>query len=156
MYKRQSLYWKKVHHKPKKFSKSFIPVTLLKVSLPLLFVQATNTISNSIDSITIGFFLSMKDVGLYAVAFKIALMSSFFLQVTNAILAPKVATMFSNNEIDKLEKMVQRVTLILMLIGFTVLLVVITGGKYVLLIWGSDFSEAYIPLVILSLSLIHI
>jgi O-antigen/teichoic acid export membrane protein len=146
-----SLYWKEVHHKAENISKAFIPITLLKVGLPLLFVQATNTIANSIDSIMIGSFLSMKDVGLYAVAFRIAFVSSFFLQVTNAVLAPKVATMFANNEIDKLERMVQKVTGVLILIGIVGLLVVIFGGKFMLSLWGQEFSEAYYPLIILSI-----
>ena len=145
------LYWKKVHVLKEKPIKEFIPKTLLRVGLPLLFVQATNTIASNIDSIMIGSFLSVKEVGLYAVAFKIAFMSSFFLMVTNAVLAPKVATLFANKEIKKLEKIVQKVTGIMILIGVVLFLLFVFGGKYILPIWGNEFTEGYYPLIILSI-----
>ena len=145
------LYWKKVHVLKEKPIKEFIPKTLLRVGLPLLFVQATNTIASNIDSIMIGSFLSVKEVGLYAVAFKIAFMSSFFLMVTNAVLAPKVATLFANKEIKKLEKIVQKVTGIMILIGVVLFLLIVFGGKYILPIWGNEFTEGYYPLIILSI-----
>ncbi len=146
-----SLYWKKVHITQKGSIKKFIPKALLQVSLPLLFVQATNTIANSVDTIMIGSFLSAKEVGIYAVAFKIAFVSSFLLQITNAVLAPKVASLFANNELQKLEQIVQKVTRILMLIGILGLLIIIFTGKYILPIWGNEFSQAYIPMIILSI-----
>ena len=146
-----TLYWKKNYVLKEKSIKEFIPKALLRVSLPLLLVQVTNNIAGSIDSIMIGSFLSVKEVGLYAVAFKIAFASSFFLMVTNAVLAPKVATLFANKEIKKIEKTVQKVTSILVLFGIIGLLFIVLGGKYILPIWGNEFTAGYYPLIILSI-----
>ena len=98
----------------------------------------------------IGSFLSVKEVGLYAVAFKIAFVSSFFLQVTNAVLAPKIASLFAENKVKDLEKTIQKVTTNLTLIGLGGLVVIILVAPYALKLWGDVFTAAYIPLIILS------
>ena len=146
------IYWRKISKiTDNHYKHQFIPTSLLKVGLPLLFVQATNTIANSVDSIMIGSILTSKDVGLYAVAFKIAFVSSFFLMVTNAVLAPKIASLYAENKIIDLEKTIQKVTKILILIGVGSFLLIIFVGPFALKIWGFQFSNAYVPLIILSI-----
>jgi len=142
-------YWKRIHHPATKTS--FIPRQLFKVALPLLFVQATNTIASSIDTLMIGTFLDAKAVGLYSVTLRIAFVSSFFLQVTNAALGPKVASMFANNQLDDLQTTIQKVTKGLTLISIAIFLVIVFAGKILLNIWGTEFSTAYWPLIILSI-----
>lgn len=147
-----SVYWYKVvaHIKHIK-TKEFIPKPLLKVALPMLFIQATNNIASNIDSVMIGSFLSVKEVGIYAVAFKIAFVSSFLLMVTNAAIAPKIAAMYANKEIKEMEKLVQKITRGLAILAILSLIIIFFAGKYVLLIWGDEFTTAYLPLLILSI-----
>jgi O-antigen/teichoic acid export membrane protein len=142
------LYWKNIRQPSTKTK--FIARQILKVALPLLFVQATNTIASSIDSLMIGGFLNAKAVGLYAVAIRIAFVSSFFLQVTNAVLGPKVAAMFANGQIKEMEILIQNVTKGLFILALFVFVIILVAGKYVLLIWGKEFQQAFIPLIILS------
>jgi len=141
-------YWKKIHHPAIKTS--FIPKQLFKVALPLLFVQATNTIASSIDTLMIGTFLDAKAVGLYSVALRMAFVSSFFLQVTNTVLAPKVASMYANNQKKELENTIQKVTKVLGFISIIFFSIIILAGKSILNIWGPEFKQAYWPLIILS------
>ncbi len=142
------IYWKIIHHSSN--NKKFIHKPILKVALPLLFAQATSIIANSADVIMIGWLMSAKDVGLYSVAAKIAIISTIFLQVTNAVIAPKVAAMYAENKIKEIEKVVQRVTKYLTIIGIAIFMLIIMTGQFVLLIWGEEFRVSYFALIILS------
>ena len=123
---------------------------LLKTSLPLFIVSLSSIIATKFDIIVLGLFEDSKAVGLYSVASMIAFITSFFLIVSNSALAPKIATLFKDNRIKELEKMVQTITKGLTIIAGTQLLVVILFGKYILNIWGYEFIDAYWALVILS------
>jgi O-antigen/teichoic acid export membrane protein len=143
-------YWKLIRQPSNK--KKFIPKPILKVALPLLFARAVGIIATSADVVMIGWLLSARDVGLYSVAANISIVSTIFLQVTNSVIAPKVASMFAENKIKEMEKMIQGVTKYLFLIGVSIFLIILILGKFLLFIWGHPFVEAYEVLIILSFS----
>ncbi|WKN32550.1 oligosaccharide flippase family protein [Porifericola rhodea] len=130
-------------------SKKYVGGSLLKAGLPLLFVQATHNIANSIDTIMIGGYLTPKDVGIYSIAYKLAFVSSFILQITNAVLAPRIASMYANDQIPAMQKMISKVNIGLFIAGAGSFLVLVLAGKFMLRIWGSEFDDGYIPLLIL-------
>jgi len=144
-----SIYWKRIHHPTK--HKEFIPKPILKVALPLLFARASAMIANSTDIIMIGWLLTAKDVGLYSVAAKIAIVSTIYLQVTNSVIAPKVASMYNENKIKEMEKMIQKVTKYLTIIASLFFIFIFLFGNLVLSIWGGEFINSYSVLIILSL-----
>jgi O-antigen/teichoic acid export membrane protein len=90
-------------------------------------------------------------VGLYSVAARIALLTSFFLQVTNAAISPKIAALYEEGKKYEMEKMVQSVTLGLIGIALFAVLIFVLFGKSILSIWGIEFQSAYPLLVILSI-----
>ncbi len=125
---------------------------LLKVSLPLLLSSAVNILSASVDTIMLGWLLNAKSLGYYSIALKIALMSSFVLQVSNNAIMPKVASMFANGKIHELEEAIQNITKGLFLFSVVSLIMIVLCGKPVLGIWGEEFKSAYASLVILSIA----
>lgn len=134
------------------FKKSkLIPKQMFRVALPLIFVQGISVVSQSIDSLMIGSMLDVESVGIYSVSFRIALISSFLLMVTNSVLAPKVASMFANNKLQEMEVLIQTITKLLCYISLFVLAVLVIFGKSILSIWGIEFVQGYWPMVILSL-----
>lgn len=137
------------YRKKKNSSLKYIGSNLLKVGLPLLFVQATNTIANSIDTIMIGVYMTPKDVGVYSIAYKLAFVSSFLLQITNAVLSPRIAAMYANNQIDQLQAIVKKISKVLFLMGILSFIVLLVSGRLMLGIWGAEFIEGYVPLLIL-------
>lgn len=124
---------------------------MFNMALPLLLVMATVIISESADTIMLGWLSNPEEVGLYSVAARLALLVSFFLQVSNSAISPKLASLFADKRIDEMEKMVKRVTGGLILIAVASLLIFIFGGKLILSLWGSEFTEAYLVLVILGI-----
>ena len=117
---------------------------LFKTSIPLMFVSMTLLLASSIDSIMLGWLSNVKEVGLYSVALQLALLTSFFLQVTNSVLMPKIAALYS-------EQKLAEITRYLTLLGVLTVGIFIILGKYLLKLWGTEFIEAYTILIILSI-----
>ena len=143
-----SIYWKRLF----KFSGKRILQTraLLKVALPLLVVSATTMIASNADTIMLGWLSNTREVGFYNVAVRLGLLTSFFHMLTVSSLTPKVAALYSQNKKAELQKMVQQVTKGLGLIGLTGAVIFVLAGKYILNLWGNEFTAAYLPLVIIS------
>lgn len=143
------LYWRKIFKNKDK--RTFIGRKLVYPGIPLLIVSASVLISSSADSVMIGWLNSSSQVGLYNVASKLALLTSFFLILTISTVAPKIAVLYKNGNILGLEKMLRQVNKGLTFIGIVSLLFFIFAGKYVLGLWGKEFIEAYNILIVLAI-----
>ena len=142
------LYWKTLYHFKSK--RKVITKQLLKTSIPLFFVSISGIVMTNTDAIILGVFTNSKSIGLYTVAVKIAMLTSFFLQVTNASVAPKIAFLYAESKLDELERMVQKVTMGLSVFGLISMIVFLVFGRSILSVWGDEFTSAYWILIILS------
>jgi O-antigen/teichoic acid export membrane protein len=141
------LFWKKIYKNNVSSKKIF--QKLLKTAKPLLLISIAGIVINSSDIIILGFFSEAKDVGTYVVAARIALLTSVLLHISNSALSPKIAALYSENNIKSLEEMIKRITKGLFFIGLFVFLFFIFSGNWILSIWGEEFEEAYWILIIL-------
>lgn len=127
----------------------FRPV--VDTALPLLIVNSTNYILNSTDILMIGFWLSSSDVGIYNIATKITLFSSMLLSAINAILGPKFAVLYKNNEMETLKKLVKRSSRLMFLAAIFISLGLGICAKWILMIWGKKYilgiNVLYISLI---------
>ncbi len=141
------LYWRRLF----RYSgpKQFIPGPMLTMALPLLVVSGTSVITSSADAVMLGWLGTSREVGLYSVAAKLALLESFFLIVSNSAISPKIASLFAEGKISDMEKMVKRTTLGLILIAVASLTIFVLFGHFILELWGSEFRGAYAILVVL-------
>ncbi|WP_299160563.1 flippase [uncultured Eudoraea sp.] len=124
---------------------------MFKMALPMLLITGTGVIASNADVIMLGTLGTLEDVGIYSVAARLALLTSLFLQVTNAAVAPKLASLFSDTKIEEMGIMVQRVTKGLTIIAFSFVMVFVVFGQLMLGLWGAEFQEAYWVLVILAI-----
>jgi len=144
-----TIYWRKVF--PYGIIGSLKIRSLLHISFPLYMNSLALVVIGMVDGIIIGWFLNSNDVGLYSVAARVAMLTSIFLQISNSTVSPKVAALFEEGKIKDIEKMVQRVTKGLGVIGLISLFFYIIAGKLILGLWGNEFEDAYLILVLLSL-----
>ncbi len=142
-------YWRKLSKI--KTKRKLITAQLLKTAKPLFLVSVTFVIASNADVIMLGWLGDSEMVGLYSVAARVALLTIFFLQVTNAAVSPKIAALYEEGKKYELEKMVQSVTLGLIGIASFAVLIFILFGKTILSIWGVEFQSAYPILIILSI-----
>lgn len=124
---------------------------MLKMAMPLLIASSAYIITANADGVMLGWLRSPREVGLYSVAAKVALLESFFLMVSNSAIGPKLAALYAQGRKQEMERMVQRVTGGLILIAMASLAFFILFGHPLLAIWGHDFSGAYLVLVVLGI-----
>lgn len=103
----------------------------------------------NIDFLLLGVLSDVSNVGLYTSAVQLAFVSGFILQVTNTAISPKLAVLYVNSQVKDMESMLRKVTLVLILIGVAFFSTYILFGKWILGLWGSEFKEAYLALLIL-------
>ncbi|WP_138433371.1 oligosaccharide flippase family protein [Winogradskyella algicola] len=143
------VYWKKLftnNSKPK-----FVVKKLIRPALPLLWISISSIISANAAVVLLGWLSNSKEVGLYTVATSIALLTSFFLKVTNSVVSPKLAGLNAEGKKKEMEVMVRQTTKGLTFIAGLPVIIFIIAGKYVLNLWGEEFIVAYQILVILSI-----
>lgn len=145
-----AIYWRKLNRTRPLFKKfKLVAKELFATGHSIFTMEIAVVISSNASIILIGALLQTKDIGLYAVASNLALLTTFFLQVTNSSLSPKIASLYEEGNLKSMELMVRRLTCFLMIIGIGVLLTFVVFGKFLLSIWGNEFIEAYWILVIL-------
>lgn len=143
------VYWKRIFNY--KGKRSFILTPMLKMALPLLLVSGTSILASNADALMLGWLTNVREVGLYSVAARLALLVSFFLQVSNAAISPKLASLYASNSFIEMNVLVKRVTLGLLIIAVLFLVTFIIGGNFFLGLWGDEFKEAYLVLIILAI-----
>jgi len=123
----------------------------LRVSLPMLTTAVSYAFISQIDIALVGIWLPPAQVGLYAAASKTAMLVSVLLVSVNAIVAPMIAELFAQQEMEKLSRLTRTATqwMTLPVLGATVILAL--TGRSVLGWFGSRFSDAYPALMILTL-----
>jgi len=129
----------------------FVIKSLLKQSLPLIMVSSMNLLLSYMDIYMLGFFSNSSEVALYSISSKIVLMSSMILVAFNSVIGPKIAYYFSSNNLDKIERLIQKTTLSLFIIGSIIQILIILFGKLILSFYGEEYTQAYTALIILSI-----
>ena len=141
-------YWKYLNQI--KIQSKTILRKLIKTALPLYVVSISGILINQLDIIILAFFADAKEVGLYAVASRLALLTIFFLQITNSAVSPKIAYLFASKNKNELQTMIQKTTRILAVISIFPMLTYLFFGNHILSIWGEEFTNAFQILIVLS------
>jgi O-antigen/teichoic acid export membrane protein len=142
------LYWRTLFThklKPRNVSRS-----LLIVGIPLLIASSSGLIQNNADIIMLGWLSSSAEVGLYSVAARLGLLTSFVHLVTASSLSPKIASLFAENKHLEMKQMVQKITRLLAFVGISSFIFYLVLGKPILSLWGDEFISAYWALLIIA------
>jgi O-antigen/teichoic acid export membrane protein len=123
-----------------------------KSLIPLSILSGVHVINSQVDIFLLGVIATEKDVGLYRVAFSGAALVIFFLSITNSVLAPHIVRLHKSGDISKLKNIVELGAKVSFYTALPVVMVFFLYGRDILhLVYGVDYINAYIPLVILSL-----
>ncbi|GAB5524348.1 MAG: hypothetical protein Roseis2KO_22200 [Roseivirga sp.] len=141
------VFYKKEAIKPAQFK---IQSSYLFDSKKFFGLSIVNIVTANLDIIIVGIFLETRDIALYAVASRIALLMRLLMQVLNAILAPEIADLFSNRKFKSMRVKINRHLIFGLVIGATFVAFVVVLGKPVLGIWGDRFKDAWLLLILLS------
>ena len=124
--------------------------TILDVSVPMLFSSSIAFILHWVGTLMLGMFRSEAEVGVFNIAIKIAMLTSFTLMAVNSIAAPKFAEFYGRNDMKGLGRIARQSTKLIFWTSFPILLVVFLFPSLVLGIFGEEFKTGVLPLYLLA------
>ncbi len=125
---------------------------ILSISLPMLMTATMTFIIGQTGVIMLGIFRSEAEVGYYAIAVKLATLTSFLLNAVNSMAGPKFSELFHTNKMDELFHVAKKSAKLIFWTTTPILLAFIILGRPVLHIaFGPEFTVAYPALVLLTI-----
>ena len=122
---------------------------IVSLSLPMFLSSAMSTVISQTDTLMLGLFLTQKDVGIYAIAFKLAVLAGFIQSAINTIAAPKFSHLYHSDDRERLASIAVKSTLSVLLISLPIYLSLLFFGREILSIFGDGFVPGYDTLAIL-------
>lgn len=124
--------------------------TWLRSTRSMMLIGGAHVLLNNTDSIMLGLLRDAHSVGVYAVAAKSAILVSFPLTIANTTIAPLISRFHSTDDHAQLQQALDHSMRLVSLASASVFLAVLLFGREFLSIFGPEFVEAYVALVILS------
>lgn len=121
----------------------------LDSAIPFMLVGSMQMVYNRIDIILLGILSTQENVGVYAIANKLAQLICLGLMVFNRSLGPAVATLYAEGKLQQLQSIITRTTRYIFLLSVPVTLVLVIGAQPILAIAGPEFTRGSMALMIL-------
>lgn len=146
--------WMLWRMKPKELTKVVLPVyesmTWLRATLPLALLGGMQLVNKYTDILILGFFRPAEDVGTYQIVAQGSTLVVFGQQVSNLVLAPQFARLYSIGDRENLQRVIRMGAMVGFTTGLPVAGAFILFGKQVLTsIFGVEYADGYTALAIL-------
>ncbi len=124
---------------------------ILSVSIPMLLSGSLFMIMSWADTIMLGMWRTEEEVGIYNVAVRLSMITSFTLAAINSIAAPKFAEFWGKGDIKGLAKVAQQSTKLIFWTSAPILVLYILFPKFFMGIFGEEFRKGALALVFLTI-----
>jgi O-antigen/teichoic acid export membrane protein len=122
----------------------------LKQALPFSLNSGVHIIKSKLSTYILAIFGSLESVAIFDVATRGASLVAFTLDALNTAIAPYISSEFEKNNFKALQDIVTKTSRIIFVFSLPVVLVFIFGGDYLInLLFGNEYQNAYLPLIIL-------
>ncbi len=129
----------------------FVRRELLTYSLPMLFAGVLYLFMNWMDTLMLGYFRTIEEVGVYNVAMPTAALLIALSASTNQLFTPIATGLFGKNKMAEVKKLYRRVTKWNFLAGFPLFLAFFFFARQVLrVLFGPDYEGGGTALMILA------
>ncbi len=123
---------------------------ILRISSPMMMTASMQFVIGQTGVLFIGVYGNESDVGYYAIAVKMATLSSFVLYAINSMAAPKFSALYHKGALDELFYVARKSTRLIFWTTVPVLIVLlVAGGPLLDILFGAEFRSAYPAMVIL-------
>lgn len=126
--------------------------SILNLAFPLMLASSFVVMMSQISIFIMVRYVSVLEVGLYAAAFKISMLSSIALKSVNSVTSPQFAALFKEGKLDELKQIVRFSTLLSVLVSIPIILLCVIIPQYILSLYGSEFMVAAYVLQVLALA----
>ena len=96
---------------------------------------------NWLPTLMLGVFGTAQEVGIFAIANRTAILTSFILLAINSVSAPKFAAHYKKGEMELLSKTASHTTQILLIVASPILLIFLVFPDWILQLFGEEFIE---------------
>ena len=123
---------------------------ILSISMPMFMSTALTYLIGETGVIMLGIFCSEAEVGHYAIAVKLATLTSFALEAISSIGAPRFSELYHLEKLGELFHVAKKSAKLIYYTTTPILAVLIIFGKHILeFVFGNEFGIAYQALLIL-------
>ncbi len=138
------LFWyfsnEKIYQNNEEPTEDFEAKDLMKSSMPLFGLSLFQQIIIWAPTFLLAFWVEDAQIGQFAIAQRVAIITSLFLIAFNTILTSKIGQFIAKGQKDLLEKTTQRATLLVLLLVLPVFLFLIIFANFTMSIFGNDFT----------------
>lgn len=131
------------------FSKNKVKVDT-KERKRLFLVAIMEYSVNFLPTLLMGVFVISSDIALFEASRRTSMLMAFFLVAFNSVLSPRIAALHAKNDLVAINRLSKRSTLLLILFTFPVMMGVLIFPQYVLQLFGGEFVNAGLALILLS------
>lgn len=119
-------------------------------ALPFIFFGGLYIVNSQLDTVMLGSLKGPGEVGIYSVANRLASLMVFVLVSSNSSLAPNISKLSSLGELENLQRIITKSTRMVFFSSLIIFLVLILSGKFLVGVFGKEFTPGYSALLILS------
>ena len=128
--------------KPNDKSESFTITEIFKTSSPMALSAIAYFIMQSIDIIILSIYEGFDQIAYYSVSVKLAMLTTLALMSVNIVIAPRIAEIYENQKMQKLQVLMKHSTRIIFLISICVLSVLFFFSEEILGLFGQGYVIA--------------
>lgn len=124
----------------------------LSLSFSMFFIALYISHLPHLETILFSAFRSQKELGVFSLILKITHISSFLYLSFNTFLLPKFSDLFHSRRYEELAALARRSSKFLFLVFSLFGVCMLVAGRFVLRLFGPEFTPGFIPLMLLILS----
>ncbi len=121
----------------------------IRFSLPMMMSSTALVLLGWMDTFALGIYTPEDQIGIYAIALKVAALSSFIFLATSSILAPKLVQFHAKKEMDNFNRLVGFTTKVNFISALAIILLILLFKEWILGIFGEEFIGGGQALIIL-------
>ena len=118
-------------------------------SYPMALSAIAYFIMQSVDIIILTAYEGFESIAYYSVAVKLATVTALALMSVNIVIAPKIAEIYSTNDFEKLNKLINDSARIIFVISIPVLIILFVFSDFMLGLFGENYVLAREALLLL-------
>ncbi len=131
-------------------SRGFRPRHLIAFSLPLLITHVVGFVLQWTDTLLLGYYLTAREVGVYAAAGRLAGLGGMFLTAVSTIFAPKIYALYGQGDLAEVGRLYQRSTRWIVMLAVPLFLYTALNAQFLLALFGPEFVKGVPALLTLA------
>ncbi len=121
----------------------------LRGAMPLFFLSGMTILNQRLDIIMLGMLGGAEATGIYQVAKRGADLIFFVILSVNAVAGPAFAGLHAEENMEHLQRLVTKISRVIFILSLPIAILMILFGHWFLLIFGSDFTDGRVVLIVL-------